>query len=151
MVDYDKENDKDKIRDLDDDKVVSHGESRPNVFQFNNNCPSLPEELVHLENKGTPEAKNGEGSENKNIEHHQNLNGNSKNLYDKGGTIRPLTSKDNNKEDEKISKSQKFELNKHEKEQKKKEKENKKLKENKKDILNIEQEKREKTFMSKYI
>jgi len=148
MVDYDEENDKDIFGGLDDDQIEAHRESRPSIFQLNNNFPSapFPEEFVQQEDKDAPEIKIEEGSENKNIDHHQNLNGNSKNLYDIGETIKPLSSKDNIKEEEKIPKPQKSELDKPEaNEQKEKEKENKK------DIPKIEKEKMEKTFMSKYI
>ena len=157
MVDYEEENDKDIFGglddDIDDDQIEAHRESRPSIFQFNNNYPSAPfaEELVQPEDKGAPEIKIEEGSENKNIDYHQNLNGNSKNLYDMGETIKPLSSKDNIKEEEKIPKPQKSELDKPEANEKEAQKQKIKEKENKKDISKIEKEKMEKTFMSKYI
>jgi len=161
MVDYDEENDKDIFGGLDDDNdddnIEADRESRQSIFQSYNNCPSepLPDEFPQSKTKSYPEIKIGEVCENKNIGHHQNLNGNSKNLYYMGETIRPLSSKNNIKYDEKTPKVQKPELNKPEEDEKeaneRKKKENEeKEKENKKDTPNIEQEKREKAFISKY-
>jgi len=147
------------------DQAKSYREPIQNIFKLVNNClsESFPEELSQSKNKDNPKTKIGEGSEIKNIDHHQNLIGNSKNLYDIGEKIKSMSSKEIKKEVEKIlkpinpeldkSKENEKEASKQEKKEKEKNKikKNKKIKENKKDISNIEQEKREKTFKSKYI
>ena len=116
MVDYDEENDKDIFGglddDIDDDNLEADRESRQSIFQSYNNCPSepFPDEFPQSKTKSYPEIKIEEGSEN--INHHQNLNGNSKNLYDMGETVRPISSKNILKYEEKTPKLQKPELNK---------------------------------------
>ena len=68
----------DIFADLDDenedDIILSHRESRPSIFQINNNLPlpPLPDDIQPSDNVNAP-SKIGEISENQDIDHLQNF------------------------------------------------------------------------------
>jgi len=165
MDDYLQDDDeKDIFGDLDDenddDRLLSHRESRPSIFQLNNNLPipPLPDDNEQSENDNDT-SKSGEGSENQDIDYLKKFKASTMDSNEMGETPKPLNAKDNKKEEEQIPKPESNDLNKPEKiekeipEQEKKEEEKEKEKENKKDTPTptAEQEKWEKTFMSKYV
>ena len=141
--------------DNDDDILLSHRDSRPSIFQLNKDLPipPFPDDNEQLENDNDT-SKNGEENENKDIDYLQKFKGNSRNSFEMGETSKPLNAKNDKKEENKTPKSESHKLDeseKNEKEEKEKEEETKKDTPTPTPIPAIEQEKWEKTFMSKYI
>ena len=139
--------------DNDDDILVGHRESRPSIFQLNNKLPlpPLPDDIDPSDNVNV-QSKIGEISENPDIDHLQNFKEKSMNLKKVGETPKPLNSNGNIKEEKLIPKPHKNDSNKQEKNEKEKSEQEKEKEKEKENITpTIEQEKWEKTFMSKYI
>ena len=139
--------------DNDDDILVGHRESRPSIFQLNNKLPlpPLPDDIDPSDNVNV-QSKIGEISENPDIDHLQNFKEKSMNLKKVGETPKPLNSNGNIKEEKLIPKPHKNDLDKQEKNEKEKSEQEKEKEKEKENITpTIEQEKWEKTFMSKYI
>ena len=129
--------------DNDDDILLSHRDSRPSIFQLNKDLPipPFPDDNEQLENDND-------------IDYLQEFKGNSRNSFEMGETTKPLNAKNDKKEENKTPKSESHKLDeseKNEKEEKEKEEETKKDTPTPTPIPAIEQEKWEKTFMSKYI